>query len=62
MLMLVHDTDTAQSVQQRLAEQARTVADLAAAPVQHVPDAFLTAVAGLFPELVRPRVELHAAR
>lgn len=62
MLMLVRDTDTAQSVQQRLAEQTQTVAEIAAAPIRHVPDAFLTAVAGLFPELVTPHVTLHAAR
>jgi hypothetical protein len=34
--------------------QARAVAAVAAAPVRHVPAAFLTAVDGLFPELVRP--------
>ena len=62
MLMLVRDTDTAQSVQQRLAEQAQTVAEIAAAPIRHVPDAFLTAVAGLFPELAAHPVGLPAAR
>jgi len=52
MLMLVRDTDTAQDVQERLAAQARTVAEIAASPVRHVPASFLAAVAGLFPELV----------
>ena len=52
MLMLVRDGDTAQDVQTRLAEQALTVAEIAAAPVRHVPPAFLAAVAGLFPELL----------
>jgi hypothetical protein len=52
MLMLVRDGDTAQDVQARLAEQALTVAEMAAAPVRHVPPAFLAAVAGLFPELL----------
>jgi hypothetical protein len=52
MLMLVRDTDTASDVRARLAEQALTVAEIAAAPVRHVPQAFLAAVAGLFPELL----------
>jgi hypothetical protein len=52
MLMLVRDTDTAQAVQNRLAEQARTVTEMAAAPVRFVPPAFLAAAAGLFPQPV----------
>jgi hypothetical protein len=52
MLMLVRDTDTASDVEARLAEQARTVAEMASAPVRHIPAAFLAAVAGLFPELL----------
>jgi hypothetical protein len=55
MLMLVRDDDTAQDVEARLAAQALTVAEIAASPVQHVPAAFLAAVAGLFPELLDDR-------
>jgi uncharacterized membrane protein len=52
MLMLVRDNDTASDVEARLAAQALTVAEIAKAPVAHVPAAFLAAVAGLFPELL----------
>ena len=52
MLMLVRDDETPQDVAARYAEQERTVAEIAAAPVRHVPPAFLAAVAGLFPELI----------
>ena len=52
MLMLVRDDETATDVEARYAAQARTVAEIAAAPVRHVPAAFLQAVAGLFPELL----------
>jgi hypothetical protein len=52
MLMLVRDNDTASDVESRLAAQALTVAEIAAAPVRHVPSSFLAAVAGLFPELL----------
>ena len=52
MLMLVRDGETAQDIEARFAEQALTVAEIAAAPVRHVPPAFLAAVAGLFPELL----------
>lgn len=51
MLMLVRDTDTASDVEARLAERALTVAQIAAAPIRHVPAGFLAAVAGLFPDL-----------
>lgn len=62
MLMLVRDDDTPQDVERRLAAQARTVAEIAAAPVQHVPAAFLAAVAGLFPDLLETDVRRLAAR
>jgi hypothetical protein len=52
MLILVRDDDTQQDVEARLAQQAVTVEEIAAAPVRHVPPAFLAAVAGLFPELL----------
>ncbi|MDX6199925.1 MAG: hypothetical protein QOJ79_3076 [Actinomycetota bacterium] len=52
MLMLVRDDETATDVEARFASQALTVADIAAAPVRHIPPAFLAAVAGLFPELL----------
>jgi hypothetical protein len=52
MLMLVRDDESAQDVQARYAAQALAVAEIAAAPVRHVPSAFLDAVAGLFPELL----------
>ena len=52
MLMLVRDGETPQDVEARFAAQALTVAEIAAAPVRHVPPDFLAAVAGLFPELL----------
>ncbi|MDT7572284.1 MAG: hypothetical protein QOE05_2458 [Actinomycetota bacterium] len=52
MLMLVRDGETLPEVEARFAAQALTVAEIAAAPVRHVPAAFLDAVAGLFPELL----------
>jgi hypothetical protein len=61
MLMLVRDTDTAQEVEARFAAQALTVAEIAAAPVRHVPLAFLAAVAGLFPDLLETTRQDHAA-
>ena len=61
MLTLVRDTDTADAVAARLAERALTVAEIAAAPVRHVPPAFLAAVAGLFPELLETDVRGLAA-
>ena len=55
MLMLVRDGETPSDVEARFAAQALTVAEIAAAPVRHVPTAFLDAVAGLFPELLETR-------
>ena len=52
MLMLVRDDEGPEDVKARYAAQALTVAEIAAAPVRHVPAAFLAAVAGLFPELL----------
>lgn len=52
MLMLVRDDESATDVEARFAAQALTLAEIAAAPVRHVPPAFLAAVAGLFPELL----------
>ena len=50
MLLLVRTTDTAATVAARRQEQADELARIAAAPVQHVPEAFLLAVEGLFPD------------
>jgi hypothetical protein len=61
MLMLVRDTDTREDVEERFAAQALTVAEIAAAPVRHVPLAFLAAVAGLFPDLLETQTDGHAA-
>ncbi|GAC1612027.1 MAG: hypothetical protein NVS3B26_30860 [Mycobacteriales bacterium] len=61
MLTLVRDTDSSTDVHERLAERARTVAEIAAAPVRHVPIAFLAAVAGLFPELLETEIRTLAA-
>jgi hypothetical protein len=54
MLTVVRDNDTSADLTARRRLLARAVAAVAAAPVRHVPAAFLTAVDGLFPELVRP--------
>jgi hypothetical protein len=51
MLMLVRDNETRSELAARRREQEETVAAIAAAPVRHVPAAFLAAVEGLFPEL-----------
>jgi hypothetical protein len=59
MLMLVQDGETLQDVEARFATQALTVAGIAAAPVRHVPSAFLDAVAGLFPDLLLPSRDRH---
>jgi hypothetical protein len=59
MLMLVQDGETLHDVRARFAAQALTVAEIAAAPVRHVPSAFLDAVAGLFPELLIPARDRH---
>jgi hypothetical protein len=61
MLMLVRDTDSRDDVEARFAAHALTVAEIAAAPVRHVPVAFLAAVAGLFPELLETDVRGLAA-
>jgi hypothetical protein len=52
MLMLVRDDERPEDVEARYAAQALTVAEIAAAPIRHVPPAFLAAVAGLFPDLL----------
>jgi hypothetical protein len=62
MLMLVRDDDSPQDIEARFAAQALTVAEIAAAPVRHLPPAFLAAVAGLFPELLETDLRGHAAR
>lgn len=61
MLTLVHASDTEQDVQARLAAQALTVTEIAAAPVRYLPTVFLAAVAGLFPELLKPDLDGLAA-
>ena len=62
MLMVVRTDDTAATVAARRREQADEVARIAAAPVRHVPEAFLLAVAGLFPELEHPAPRRTVAR
>jgi hypothetical protein len=59
MLMLVRNDETLLEVEARFAAQALTVAEIAAAPVRHVPSAFLDAVAGLFPELLGTARDRH---
>lgn len=62
MLTVVRDTDTAADVAARLRESEQLVAEIAAAPVRYVPETFLAAVEGLFPELVAPRDWQRQAR
>jgi hypothetical protein len=62
MLMLVRDDDSPRDVEARFAAHALTVAEIAAAPVRHVPAAFLAAVVGLFPDLLETDVGRLAAR
>jgi hypothetical protein len=62
MLMLVHDNESPQDLEARFATTALTVAEMAAAPVQHIPAAFLAAVAGLFPDLLTADARHLAAR
>jgi len=50
MLLLVSDTDTTVTLAARRLDLQTEVARIAAAPVQHVPAAFLAAVEGLFPQ------------
>ena len=57
MLMLVRDNETPAQVAARRQELTEAVTAIAAAPVRHVPAAFLAAVEGLFVQ-----VPLHAAR
>ena len=57
MLTLVRDNETPAQLAARRQELAETVAAIAAAPVRHVPAAFLAAVEGLFVQ-----VPLHVAR
>ena len=54
MLTVVRDSDTLVALTARRRGQEQAVAAAAAAPVRHVPAAFLMAVEGLFPELLRP--------
>ncbi len=62
MLMVVRENETGAELEARRRAQEETVAAIAAAPVQHVPAAFLTAVEGLFPELVEPAPAQQAQR
>ena len=55
VLMVVRPEDTPATLAERRRQQEAELAALAAAPVQHVPAAFLLAVEGLFPDLVSPR-------
>ncbi len=55
MLMVVRENETGPELEARRREQEETVAAIAAAPVRHVPAAFLSAVEGLFPALVEPK-------
>ena len=49
-LTLVLDGETPVQLQARLREQEQTVAAIVAAPVRYLPQAFLDAVNGLFPQ------------
>lgn len=51
MLTVVRDGDTATTVQRRQDLNRQALKAAAAAPVKHLPAAFLRAVTGLFPEL-----------
>ena len=62
MLMVVRTDDTAATVAARRREQAEELARIAAAPVRHVPEAFLRAVEGLFPEVPTTARSRSAAR
>ena len=62
MLTLVRDTDTAEDIAARFRENEQLLTEIAAAPVRHVPSAFLAAVEGLFPELTTPPVPQRWAR
>jgi len=62
MLMLVRDNETPAELAARRREQEETVAAIAAAPVRHVPAAFLAAVEGLFPELADPTAPAQRAQ
>ncbi len=62
MLMLVSDSDTAATLAARRRAAADEVARIAAAPVRHVPEAFLLAVEGLFPELEKAPTQRRAVR
>ena len=62
MLMVVRDNETRTELEARRREQEETVAAIAAAPIRHVPAAFLAAVEGLFPELVEPTSAREALR
>jgi len=62
MLTVVRDTDTAEDVAARLRANEQLLADIAAAPVRHVPSAFLAAVEGLFPDLIAQPLPERRAR
>jgi hypothetical protein len=62
MLTVVRDTDTAEDVAARLRANEQLLAEIAAAPVRHVPPAFLAAVEGLFPELLMQPLPERTAR
>jgi len=50
-LTLVLPGETPAQLASRLREQEQTLAAIVAAPVRYLPQAFLDAVAGLFPEV-----------
>ena len=52
MLMVVRNNETRTELEARRREQEELLAAVAAAPVRHVPAAFLAAIEGLFPDLV----------
>ena len=62
MLIVVRPDDTPTTLAERRRAQEAELAAIAAAPVRHVPESFLLAVEGLFPDLLAPRPERTQAR
>jgi hypothetical protein len=60
--MVVRPDDTPATLAERRRAQDEELAALAAAPVRHVPAAFLQAVEGLFPELLLPPLPRREVR
>lgn len=61
-LTLVLRGETPAQLASRLREQEQTVATIIAAPVRYLPQAFLDAVAGLFPDVSVEAPRITASR